>query len=112
VVRSVTVSALTPQPTGQLYLVQVSGADRTGIIHHTAQLLAERNIGITDLQANRLTGGEGPVYMLLLECWIPAPEAMLPGLTHALAELGQRLGVDARITYCKPYGRYAGVAVP
>jgi glycine cleavage system transcriptional repressor len=94
-------AATQPAPTahtGQLFLMRVSGTDRTGITCHASQLLADRGLDITDLQAHRFTSEDGPVYLLLIEFWMPDPTSVLPGLQQALTQLGQALGVETGLT--------------
>jgi glycine cleavage system transcriptional repressor len=82
---------------GQLYLLRVSGLDKTGITYHTTQLLAERQLSITDLQSQRFEGEGGPVYMLLVE-FLLNDSSRLPGLQAALAQLNTQLGVESHLT--------------
>jgi glycine cleavage system regulatory protein len=85
-----------PPAAGQLYLIRVSGHDKTGITYHTATLLAERQLDIIDLQAQRFEGEEGPVYMLLVEFVLPAHQPV-EDLHQALRAMSDQLGVESHL---------------
>jgi glycine cleavage system transcriptional repressor len=97
---SATVKLLNPQRLasqhGQLYLMRVSGRDRTGITYHATQLLAQRGLGITDLQAHRIDGDAGPAYLLLIE-FLLLDTAQLPALHQALLDLNTALEVESHL---------------
>lgn len=68
---------------GDPWTVSVYGADRPGIVHGVAALLADHGVNILDL-ATRVVGAvDEPVYAMLLEVTVPA------GVD--VGELGQRL---------------------
>jgi glycine cleavage system transcriptional repressor len=98
-----TVKPLTTQashiPEGGLYLMRVSGQDKTGITYHSAKLLADHQLDILDLQAQRITGDNGPVYLLLIEFILPPRADITEGdLRHALTHMSQTLGVESHLT--------------
>jgi glycine cleavage system transcriptional repressor len=95
-VKALASHALTRKPLGTLYLMRVSGQDRTGITYHATQVLAQRGLSITDLQAHRLTGQDGPAYLLLIEFLLP-DTALLPDLQQALAVLNTTLQVESHL---------------
>lgn len=76
---------------GDPWSVTVYGADRPGIVHRIAAVLAERGVNISDL-TTRVIGDPGrPVYAMLLE--VSMPDGVDPGLVQgdliaAAAELG------------------------
>lgn len=72
------------------HLITVYGADRPGIVHQIASLLASEGANITDLDT-RVAGASGrPVYVMFLETaggdWGALPEK--------LAAVAKSLGVD------------------
>ena len=81
-----------PEPT---HVVTVYGSDRPGIVHDAAQLMAEREIDITDLKARRTVSGEGHLYTLMMEVAIPGDPAELE---QALAGMAASTGVEASLT--------------
>ena len=72
------------------HIISVYGADKPGIVHSVASMLAEEGANITDLDTRTAGLTSSPVYVMLLETaggnW-----ATLPG---RLADLGGRLGID------------------
>lgn len=70
-------------------LLTVYGADKPGIVHAVASLLAARGINITDMDTRLAGTPESPVYVMLLEA--VAGDA---DLTGDLAALRRDLGVD------------------
>lgn len=81
-----------PEPT---HVVTVYGSDRPGIVHDAAQLMAEREIDITDLKARRTESGEGHLYTLMMEVAIPGDPTELE---QALAGMAASTGVEASLT--------------
>ena len=70
-------------------LLTVYGADKPGIVHAVASLLAARGINITDMDTRLAGTAESPVYVMLLEAVAGDLD-----LTGDLADLRQELGVD------------------
>ena len=66
-VRPVGEGASSPPPT---HMLSVYGADRPGIVHSVATVLAERSVNVTDL-TTRVLEGERAVYAMVLEVSIP-----------------------------------------
>ena len=81
-----------PNPT---HVVTVYGADRPGIVHEAARLMADRNIDITDLKTRRTASGEGHLYTLMMEV---AVEGDPSDLEQAVSDMARDTGVDASIT--------------
>ena len=81
-----------PNPT---HVVTVYGADRPGIVHEVARVMAERNIDITDLKTRRTASGEGHLYTLMMEV---AVEGDPSELEQAVSEMAAATGVDASVT--------------
>lgn len=87
----------TGQPgAGEHCTVSVYGADRPGIVHGIASLLAEQGINIVDLTTRVVGTSESPVYAMVLEVDIPAA-VDLSRLTEQLDGLAQRMGVSASV---------------
>ena len=57
-----------PEPT---HVLTVYGADRPGIVHDTASLVARHGVNITDLRTRRTGSEEAPVYVLVMELAVP-----------------------------------------
>jgi glycine cleavage system transcriptional repressor len=78
-------------PVGSPYALSVYGADRPGIVHRVAVVLADLGVNVVDL-ATRMIGGEDrPVYAMLLDVTLPdgvAAEAVEAGLDAVCSELG------------------------
>ena len=77
-----------PEPT---HILTVYGADRPGIVHDTAALLADHGVNITDLRTRRTGSEESPLYMLVMEVAVPDS---VDGLGD---ELSARLGAGGAI---------------
>lgn len=81
-----------PDPT---HVLTVYGADRPGIVHDTATLLAEHGVNITDLRTKR-TGSDGsPVYVLVMELAVPTTA---DGLEDELGRLGSDGGMEVSLS--------------
>jgi len=76
-----------------LYVLSVYGADKPGIVYNITQKLAELQINITDLSTRILSGGETPVYLMLLEIEL-VDEQQLEFLPVELDKLKKILKVD------------------
>ena len=63
----------TPKP----YMISVAGHDRTGITWRVSRVLAELDVNIRDLNARRIMGEDGPVYIMMVEVDVP-PQTALP----------------------------------
>lgn len=79
-----------PNPT---HVLTVYGADRPGILHGVAQLLASQGVNITDLNS-RLVGADAPVYALMLELEVPSSSDQLE---QRLIATAAELGVDVTL---------------
>lgn len=78
------------------YLVSVAGRDKTGITHEVAQVLAQFEANITDLNAHRIEGEEGPVYVMVIEFDLPASQSY-SALQQALDTMAQEMELDIRV---------------
>lgn len=75
-------------------VVSVYGADRPGIVHRVATLLAEHGANITDLRTHVIGDADAPVYTMLLEVELPAGVA-ITAIDDAVRTLASELGIDA-----------------
>ena len=83
-------------PGDDRWTVSVYGADRPGIVHGVASLLADQGVNIVDLSTRVIGSPEQPVYAMVLEVELPAgvdPNA----LGDRLAEVAAGLGVEASL---------------
>lgn len=81
--------------TAPTHMLSVYGADRPGIVHAVAEVLAQRSVNVTDL-TTRVLDGDRPVYAMVLE--ISLPEAVAPDdLLAALRQPGELEAVEASI---------------
>ena len=78
------------------YLLSVGGYDRTGITYAFSKTLASLQINITDVNAHRINGENGIVYMLAIEMDVPfsIDEAEMKA---TLEDLGKELDLDVRL---------------
>lgn len=80
-------------PPGEPWTVSVYGADRPGIVHRVASVLAERQVNIVDLDT-RVIGEPGtPVYAMLLDVTLP-PGTDPAELSAALGAVAAELGIE------------------
>ncbi len=81
---------------GPTHVLTVYGADRPGIVHDVAGLLAARSVNITDLRTRR-TGEDGsPLYTMMME--LAVPERISEGLDQALQGLAAGARVEVSLT--------------
>ena len=83
-------------PAGESWTVSVYGADRPGIVHRVASLLAGGGVNIVDLSTRVIGDAARPVYAMVLEVTLPGggDPAALQG---RLAELASDLGVECSL---------------
>lgn len=81
-----------PDPT---HVLTVYGADRPGIVHDTAALLADHGVNITDLRTKRTGPTESPLYMLVMELAVPESA---DSLEDALGRLGADGGMEVSLS--------------
>ena len=78
------------------HILTVYGSDHAGIVHAVTSALAERGIGITDLNSRVVPEGAEPLYVLMLE--VAIPEGAADGdLSSALDDVGRREGVEVTL---------------
>jgi glycine cleavage system transcriptional repressor len=78
---------------GSPYLLSIAGHDRTGITYHVSKLLAQHGVNVTDLNAHRMDGDDGPVYIMLVEVEIP-DSVRVENVEADLKDLEQELQVE------------------
>jgi glycine cleavage system transcriptional repressor len=83
-------------PGGDPWTVSVYGADRPGIVHGVAALLAGLGVNITDLTTRVAGPPEQPVYAMVLEVTVP-PGVEAPDLERRLEALAGGLGVECSL---------------
>lgn len=77
---------------GSSWAVSVYGADRPGIVHRVATLLAGHGANVVDLSTRTVGPAGAPAYVMLLEVTLP-PGLDADGLHADLLRLGGDLGV-------------------
>ena len=80
-------------PEGEAWNVAVYGADRPGIVHRVASLLAAESVNIVDLTTRVIGDADRPVYAMILEVTLP-PGSDPATLETQLAKLAGDLGVE------------------
>ena len=78
-------------PPGEAWTVAVYGADRPGIVHGVASLLAEAGVNVVDMATRVIGDPERPVYAMVLEVSVPPgvdPDDLLPRLEGLAGDLG------------------------
>ena len=83
-------------PTGDPWTVSVYGADRPGIVHRVASLLASDGVNIVDLSTRIIGEASRPVYAMILEVTLPAG-GDATALQTRLADLAADLGVECSL---------------
>ena len=83
-------------PEGEAWTVSVYGADRPGIVHRVASLLAGNGVNIVDLSTRVIGDSARPVYAMILEVTLP-PDCDADDLRGKLIELAGELGVECSL---------------
>ncbi len=83
-------------PDDNRWTVSVYGADRPGIVHGVASLLADQGVNIVDLSTRVIGSPEQPVYAMVLE--VALPRGVDPNaLADRLSDVAAGLGVEASL---------------
>ncbi len=90
-----------PAPVGELCLVSVYGADRPGIVYRVTRELADRLITISDLNTRLIGTEEEPVYVMMLEAYLP-DGSTIDDLEQLLAGLREELHVEIGVRVITP----------
>lgn len=69
-------------------IISIYGADKAGIVYKVSELLAWKNINITDLRTHKLKD----IYIMLME--VELQDVSLSSLEKSLKELSKELNVD------------------
>lgn len=92
---------LRKNPTGEICLITVYGADQPGIVYRVTKELAARQINILDLNTKLVGSEEEPVYVLLLEAALP--DSIPPDeVERLLAGLKKELRVEISVRLVTP----------
>ena len=83
-------------PSGDAWTVSVYGADRPGIVHRVASLLADNGVNIVDLTTRVIGDAARPVYAMILEVTLPTG-ADATALQARLADSASDLGVECSL---------------
>ncbi len=83
-------------PEGEAWTVSVYGADRPGIVHRVASLLADNGVNIVDLTTRVIGDPARPVYAMILEVTLPA-DGDASSLQQRLTGLASDLGVECSL---------------
>ncbi|MGB0120876.1 MAG: ACT domain-containing protein [Solirubrobacterales bacterium] len=71
---------------GPSHVLTVYGADRPGIVHEVAELLAARGVNITDLRTRRTGDGETSLYTMMMELAIDDDPSELESNLRSLSQ--------------------------
>jgi glycine cleavage system transcriptional repressor len=82
-----------PQPPTPTHMVSVYGADRPGIVHRVAEVLARNGSNITDLTSRLIGSEEQPVYAVMMEVSFADGDAAQAELDKLREELGLDVSV-------------------
>jgi len=77
-------------------VISVYGADKPGIVYTISKFLSEKNVNITDVQTNILTGKKKPVYVMFLEVDLPRSVSLI-SLKTSLKRIAARLKVTVTL---------------
>src|SRR5437588_180450 len=89
-------SSCSPSALVRHYAVSAVGADRPGIVHRVASLLADGHVNIVDLSTRVIGDPDRPVYAMILEVTLPS-SADAGALEKRLADLAADLGVECSL---------------
>jgi glycine cleavage system transcriptional repressor len=79
---------------GPTHVLTVYGADRPGIVHDVAAMLAGNEVNITDLRTRRTGEAGAALYTMMMEVSVPASAERLGDALAALTASG---GVEAHL---------------
>ena len=89
------------EPSGEICMISVYGADQPGIVYRVTKELAARSINITDLNTKLIGTAEEPVYVLMLEVALPEGETA-ESVEQTLAVLKIELNVEIGVRVITP----------
>lgn len=70
---------------GPTHVLTVYGADRPGIVHDVAALLAAHHVNITDLRTRRTGSEDAPLYTMMMEIAVPSSTSELEEALDSMA---------------------------
>ena len=82
-----------PRTAGERWSVAVYGADRPGIVHRFATVLADHGANVTDLATRVIGDVDHPVYAMLMDVAVPE-SADADALGNRLADTAAEIGVE------------------
>ena len=89
------------EPSGELCVVTVYGADKPGIVFTVTKALADRGINIQDLQTKLAGDDDNQVYVMMLEVNLP-DSVVFDELQDILATLHEQLQVEVAARIVTP----------
>lgn len=84
------VEAPVPGPT---HMISVYGADRPGIVYRVAEVLADAEVNVTDLNSRMIGTADQPVYALMMEVVVPRGHDVEADLQGIRKDLGVEVAV-------------------
>ncbi len=84
------------------HILTVYGIDKPGIVYNIAQILAQKQINITDLQTQTTTSAKRDLYALILEIFVPE-KINTAELKSEIGEICEKLSVDYSLDIIHEY---------
>lgn len=84
------------------HILSVSGADKSGIVFRTSELLCQWKVNITDLSTKILRIKDADVYIMMMEVFVPA-ELDCASFNERLDTLAKALGVEISLKEIERY---------
>lgn len=89
-------------------LVTVSGYDKPGIVHKTAEMLSKWGANITDLDTKVVRSEDKKIYIMVMEVYFPEGPDGVEGVEEKVVEdalkcLGESMGVTITIKTIESY---------
>ena len=75
------------------YTISVIGKDQAGILYHVTDILAKKNLNITDLSSKIIGTGTKAVYTIIVELDMPKSKLIEKQLAQALSQLQKKINV-------------------
>jgi len=83
-------------PGGDPWTASIYGADRPGIVHNVAKLLARHSVNIVDLSTRVIGERDRPVYAMVLDLTVPE-DVDAAAVSAELGDLASELGVECSL---------------
>jgi glycine cleavage system transcriptional repressor len=81
---------------GEICMISVYGADRSGIVYRVAKALGDQRVNITDLNTKLVGSEQSPVYVMIIEAVLPAGVSE-QDVDAWMAPLREQLQVDISV---------------